>query len=493
MSTDETVIVVGTGPTGALAAAQLARRGVDVTVLDAGVRVPRGIIVRAAGNTVFRWRERGLIDDHRHETVDGQDIVWRSSQSLGGLSNYWTAAVPRFAPEDFTEGGTVDERYLWPVGYDDLEPHYEIAEQELCITAGSGCANIPANTTRYRTSPPNDWAEVADGARRADKYVCPIPMAKGKPWMIAARGTEFASYPCVLEPYVEQHRVRLVRGAVVTRLNWNPQAQRVDSVTYVDRATNDIVTVAARAVVLAAGAVDSTTVLLRSVSADFPTGLGNSHGVVGQYLHDHPREWWVGVPSRPMTALAHPLYISRGPYEADQALFASALTLGLAHWSHRPRTWVRAKADAFGVQVFGTMIPRPEVGVSLPSRPDVGDAAVRPTISLRYDQPALDTLTAGRQRLVETLADGGLDVTIPGPFHDIVPGSSIHFGGTVRMHDSPEFGALDRWNRLHDAPNVLVVDMSCFTTGPEKNPTLTAMALASRAAVHLADELSSPA
>ena len=31
-------------------------------------------------------------------------------------------------------------------------------------------------------------------------------------------------------------------------------------------------------------------------------------------------------------------------------------------------------------------------------------------------------------------------------------------------------------------PNVVVVDMACFTTNPEKNPTLTAMALAARAA-----------
>ena len=32
------------------------------------------------------------------------DVEWHSSLSLGGLSNYWTAAVPRFAPSDFTEG-----------------------------------------------------------------------------------------------------------------------------------------------------------------------------------------------------------------------------------------------------------------------------------------------------------------------------------------------------------------------------------------------------
>ena len=70
-----------------------------------------------------------------------------------------------------------------------------------------------------------------------------------------------------------------------------------------------------------------------------------------------------------------------------------------------------------------------------------------------------------------------------------MPGSSVHLAGTVRMHDDPEFGVLDRWNRMHDVDNIVVCDLSCFTTGPEKNPTPTAMALAIRAAERLADDL----
>ena len=56
------------------------------------------------------------------------------------------------------------------------------------------------------------------------------------------------------------------------------------------------------------------------------------------------------------------------------------------------------------------------------------------------------------------------------------------------MHRRADFGVLDEWNRVHDVPNVVVCDASCFTTGPEKNPTLTAMAIAARAGRRLADE-----
>jgi choline dehydrogenase-like flavoprotein len=87
------------------------------------------------------------------------------------------------------------------------------------------------------------------------------------------------------------------------------------------------------------------------------------------------------------------------------------------------------------------------------------------------------------------LRSAGIGVEIPGPFHDLRPGSSVHFGGSLRMHDDPEHGVVDAWNRMHDVPNVLATDMSCFTTGPEKNPTLTAMAISMRAADRLATDL----
>jgi choline dehydrogenase-like flavoprotein len=71
----------------------------------------------------------------------------------------------------------------------------------------------------------------------------------------------------------------------------------------------------------------------------------------------------------------------------------------------------------------------------------------------------------------------------------LVPGTAKHYGGAARMHASPRFGVTDGFNRLHDIPNVLVVDASSFTTGAEKNPTVTVMALAARSADRLARDL----
>lgn len=485
-SHDEAVLVVGSGPAGAMAAARLVGRGIKVTLLDAGLSAPRGLVVRAGGNTVFRWKDMRFLETDRHDHEPGAVTDWASSRSLGGLTNYWTAAVPRFAPEDFTEGGHLDERYEWPVSYTDLVPYYEMAEAALVITAGQPFANFPENTTRFRCRPPADWAELAARAEPFGHHLGPLPMAKGSPWMVAARGTEFNSYHSIVAPLLSSDLFTLVRGAQVTRLNWNKAEQRVESVDYIDRTSRRLTTMRGRAVVLAAGAVDTTTILLRSVSAEFPDGVGNSRGLVGRYLHDHPREWWPASPAKPMRALAHPMYLSRQPYDPANPLFASSLTIGLA--SHRINTYLRRKTRSFGVQVFGTMIPTPEIGVSLPKSAGVAEES-RPMIDLRYDQGAIDNMMHARQRLCDAFSAAGASVAVDGPFHPLTPGSSIHFGGTVRMHRSPEFGALDSSNRLYDAPNVIVCDSSCFTTGPEKNPTLTAMAIAARAGDHLADDL----
>ena len=128
---DDRVIVVGSGPCGATAAARLVERGISVVMLDAGLRAPGGQLVRLAGRTV--WRRKGWAEysQHRHDPSTDEDVVWASSLSLGGLSNYWTSAIPRYAPEDFGDGARIDERFAWPVTYDELVPYYDLLEPTM--------------------------------------------------------------------------------------------------------------------------------------------------------------------------------------------------------------------------------------------------------------------------------------------------------------------------------------------------------------------------
>jgi choline dehydrogenase-like flavoprotein len=352
------------------------------------------------------------------------------------------------------------------------------------LTVGDPILGVPSGRAAYRHRLPTDWRDAAARAQEHGDGMGALPMARGRPSMLVRRGTEFASYHCMVEPLEGSSSFRLVTGAYVTRLVWSSSG-RVTSVEYVDRRTGARHDVPTRAVVLAAGAIDSTVILLRSTSGDFPRGLGNTAGLVGAYLHDHPREWWPLTARTPMTALAHPVYIARTDHAASEPLMATSLTIGMTEsLPDRLRTFYGGRSTKFGVQVLGTMLPTPDVGVVLGSW-----EGSRPAIHLRYDDAAVQNLVAARERVHDVMSSAGVPITLPGPFHELSPGSSVHYAGSVRMHASPEHGVLDSWNRMHDAPNVAVVDASCFPTSPEKNPTLTAMALAARAADRLAADL----
>jgi choline dehydrogenase-like flavoprotein len=135
------------------------------------------------------------------------------------------------------------------------------------------------------------------------------------------------------------------------------------------------------------------------------------------------------------------------------------------------------------------MVPL-ESNVVRPHR-DVRDEFGLPQLDVHiaFDEQVQRTMNAARDRLIAIFAAAGVRAHLEERIPALVPGASVHYGGTVRMHSSPRHGMLNGWNRLHAVSNVVVADASAFTTGVEKNPTLTAMALAMRAADHLADEL----
>jgi Choline dehydrogenase and related flavoproteins len=67
-------------------------------------------------------------------------------------------------------------------------------------------------------------------------------------------------------------------------------------------------------------------------------------------------------------------------------------------------------------------------------------------------------------------------------------GFGSHEAGTVRMGKDKRTSVLNSYCQSHEVKNLFVVGGSAFTTYNEKNPTLTIMALAVRAARFIADE-----
>lgn len=168
MTSDENrVIVVGSGPSGAAAAHTLASRGIPVTVIEAGQSMPRGLLLRAFGRTVFKVGRGSLERPHIVSSGD-PTAVWYSTISPGGLSNYWTGAVPRYSPQDFIDGSRIGAEYCWPVTYEELAPYYVHMERLLRVTgASTDHPAMPAGDVTYCATLPSEWGPVAREAGRA--------------------------------------------------------------------------------------------------------------------------------------------------------------------------------------------------------------------------------------------------------------------------------------------------------------------------------------
>jgi choline dehydrogenase-like flavoprotein len=460
------------------------------TLLESGQRRSRGVVVRAAGRIVFRYVSPRAMEEGTHVATHDPATQWYYSLAPGGLTNFWTGAVPRFAPADFTDGARLDERFHWPVTYDELVPYYEIAEAALRITGGRQATPVlPANAIAHEVRLAGPWATAAQKLDKEGTSLVPLPMAIGSRWMVAFRGAEFNSYTTLVRPLRARHQLRIVTGAHVRQLVWSPPDSRVVAVEYLDRSSGRAEHLAVDAVILAAGALNSTRILMVSRSADFPRGLGNNSGIVGRYLHDHPREWFTISAEKPLPIPDHPAYLARERYESSEPLLAASCTIGVASRIDRLRSFAGRSSQDFGVTVFGTMIPDEMHTVSLSQdrRDDLGQPILE--LAIAYDDRTRQNVVRARERLADAFSCISNPIRVPSDVRLHPPGASVHYAGTVRMHENPEFGVLDAWNRVHDAPNVVVCDMSCFTTSPEKNPTLTAMALAARAADRLADDL----
>ena len=229
-----------------------------------------------------------------------------------------------------------------------------------------------------------------------------MPLAKGRPWMIAHRGTEFNSYHCVIEPLLAGARSDCspepTRRADVVRTS-----RAVEAVEYVDRHTGERCAVRCRAVVVAAGTVDSTALLLRSRSATSRPGsatLMTCSAATSTITLASGGSPTPSIRAGPVP----PGLLVRAPYEQSAPLFATSLTIGLVGYRQRLLTFVAGSARTFGVQVFGTMVPTPDASLTLPSLDEGDPLAARPRITLAYDDKAVANLTAARQRLRDVLA-----------------------------------------------------------------------------------------
>ncbi len=313
----------------------------------------------------------------------------------------------------------------------------------------------------------------------------------------------------LFRPPRERGRLTLISDAVVSSVTMNNEA-KATGVQYIERMTRVHREARAKVIVLAAGALESTRILLNSTSVRFPKGVGSSNGILGHYLMDHFTVENAGgelgsLKSSQREPVGNPCgylipkYVNTDGHknskflrgyrfdgDASQQLYAHAYSL--PGFGKQWRDTVRREIPyTFAIEAQGECLPRYDNYVELDSeRKDAWGIPVL-RIHASYGENEQAMAKAMRQDIGDILS--ALKVKNPTPPNDdlSVFGKNIHECGTARMGNDPKKSVLNRYNQMHDAKNLFVTDGAAFVTQGSYEPTLTIMAISARAGDYIAD------
>jgi choline dehydrogenase-like flavoprotein len=486
------VVVVGSGMGGATTALALARRGVDVLVLERGGRLPR---------EPENWSPRAVFLDRRYKPAErwldgaGGSFAPGVHYVVGGSTKVYGASLPRFRERDFTavehHDGTSP---AWPFSYADLEPYYGEAERLYRVHGTTG----EDPTEPWRSTPfPHPALEhepyVADlAARLREQGVRPSANAMGvdlRPGGSCIRCATCDGFPCrlgaksdaetcAIDPALTTGNARLATGVRVRRIVTDDPGRRVDHL--VAEGSDGPVRVAGDRFVLAAGAVNSAALLLASADERHPRGLANGSDQVGRnfMMHNNAHIVAVDLDRRNDVTFQKTLSVNDWYHDGGDGYPLGAMQLigkvqGVMMRAAAPRGVPRSVLDQVARRsvewlIMGEDLPSPESRVTVDSAGRITTARV-----------ARGTGTHRRllKRAKRLLRSAGYDAVLTQHF-DISMNS--HQCGTVVAGTDPATSVLDPWCRAHEVANLWVVDGGFFPSSAAMNPALTIAAQALR-------------
>jgi choline dehydrogenase-like flavoprotein len=554
-------IIVGSGATGGWAAKELTQKGLRVAVLEAGRKLdplkdytehtwPYELKFRGFGDQSDMQRTQPIqskcyacneygrqffVNDleNPYTTSPDKPFYWIRSRQVGGRSIPWGRQTYRLSNYDFKAASRDGYGDDWPLSYEELAPYYDKVEEFIGISGSY--ENLP-QLPDSKFLPPMSLtcgemvlkkavSKLGDPHRRVIIGRCAIltkPIHQGTPDARAAchwcghcdRGCTTKSYysspASTLPAAARTGRMTLVPNAVVSHIIVDKQTGKAKGLHYVDALTRNHREILGKIVVLCAGTLESTRIMLNSTSSLYPNGIANSSGALGHYLMDHVGGGGASG-SLPMLdakrleqdGRANGIYVARfrnlttkhGRFlrgygfqgGAGQPLWEHAK--GIAGFGSELKQAVREYHPwGIGLGGFGECLARRENHVRL--NKDVVDAWGIPVlhIEVTFGDNEREMVRDMGETAAEMLnAAGAKDIRVSyGPTS--TPGILIHEVGTARMGNDPKKTVLNKFNQAHDVHNLFVTDGACYVSSGNQNPTLTMMALTARACDYISEE-----
>ncbi|MCP9950929.1 GMC oxidoreductase [Actinomadura madurae] len=491
---DTDVLIIGSGMGGGTLAYALREAGAHVLMVERGGFLPREPENHDPVHMYLKGRYKNA--GYWYDGRTGKPFAPGTYYWVGGNTRFYGASLPRFRRSDFTEVEHQEGRSkAWPFSYEDLEPYYGEAERLFDVHGQTDeDPTEPHHSTRYPFPPlPHEPAveRLAESMRvqglnpfhtpnamnitsRAERIA--VATADGCP---DDTGIKAEAENKVIVPALQTGHVKLMVRTEVTRLLPSDDGRRL--VAAEARHLGRVIRINARRVVLAAGAVNSAALLLRSATRAQPDGLGNSSGLLGRNYMVHNSTFLVGV--NPLRTNDTHWQKTLGMNDFYEAGASNRYPLGNLQMLGKLRApmlkparqwapmWALKFMSARSIDIYLTTedLPSPDNRVRVD-----GDRILIDWVP---------TNVAPHHELVRRVTRIVRKAGYPFIFtQQMGIETNSHMCGTAVAGHDPSTSVLDATCRSHDLDNLWIADASFFPSSAALNPALTIAANALRIA-----------
>jgi choline dehydrogenase-like flavoprotein len=486
--------------------------------------------VQSRTNWLGQSNKHWWVKDTENPYTEVKPFDWIRGYHVGGRSIMWGKQSYRLSNMDFEANGKEGIGVDWPIRYSDLAPWYDVVESYIGVSGrAEGLSQLPdgkflppmelncvEEVFRDKVSEKFKGRKITIG--RAAHLTAPLAhdpsrgicqsrnmCGRGCPY-----GAYFSSNASTLPAAAKTGNMTLRPYSIVHSIIYDETKGKAIGVKVLDAETKEEIDFYANIIFLNASTLGSTQILLNSTSGRFPTGMGNGSDQLGRNLMDH--QYRAGAEAD-VEGFEDKYYIGRRPngiyiprfrnlgddkrtdyirgfgYQGEASRLGwsggvAEMSIGedLKNELTTPGEW------KIGITGFGECLPYSENRVTL--NKDKKDVYGLPTLNVDAEWKENEKIMRKdmKEAAAEMLeASGFKNVKMFDNPNNI--GLGIHEMGTARMGKDPKTSVLNKWNQVHEAPNVFVTDGAAMTSSACQNPSLTYMALTARAADYAIKQL----
>ncbi|MGB5927262.1 MAG: GMC family oxidoreductase, partial [Cyclobacteriaceae bacterium] len=539
MNTD--TLIIGSGVAGAAIASKLLQSDphASILMLEAGSKVEMRDFAKyqnymVNGQTPYSFcQDKNYPDRDKpgENATNNSELQLRGSRLMmyGGSTVHWGGWSFRLKPEDFKLNTLTGNGIDWPFPYDELEPYYGQAEHYIGVAGDSDSSVVPRTMPYPYPAYPytledeplrealeesgyeyNHMPIARHGITNTDSPHAPCQTTGTCKYCPFGARFVAANYLDDMKRFNDYPNFIIKRRAFVKEILMDSKS-RVKGVVYTDLDTKEEFTVQAAQTIVAAGAIESAKLLLRSLSSYWENGIGNDRDLVGRNL------------------ITHPYFIYQAELEDNPRKLQPEMNFP---------TMVSRHFDSTAEQAKGKFILVSPPGAPDPVDPHGQSSSIVKLMQAGYTRNEIDRIVKGKavvqiHGIMEVFShpdnrirnfnklnhlgmiETSVSYTQPADFAERVQEIEAHLKGLfdkmgaknmtrvmmswradhaaclTRMSKTPEDGVVDSNMKVFGIDNLYVCSNASFSSLGAVNPTLTLTALSLRLGDHLVKNMQS--